>query len=302
VRFKSLLALLGVAAVASGCTASGTQSVPVVSQETATNVSHGAAAPTSQVDRTKCGVSAHYTLFRYEARWGSEIVILAAGEVASFERFSKTAERLPNATIVYPDGSTQSTNSYGEFDAGESSYAQAHPEALGGTDVVVTIKPPLGRLGKGLSERTAAIFSPSEIEERHICTTEEPPQAVRAATTRMRSDGYVWSCNPSDYTYGELIAGDSSFLDFHVERLAGIPTVYTQHFFVCGTDQKSDAVLWSNIQQLETNRDNTMIHWRINYLLDPTKAGRTHIAAWASPHHYFLQHNQHVALLAASGS
>jgi hypothetical protein len=296
VRCKSLLALLGVTAVASGCAAPATPSLPLALP----NGAVATAKPESPAET--CGVSAHYTLFKYQARWGLEIVILSAGEVASFERFDRGAQRLPGATIVYPDDSTQRTNGSGEFDAGESSYAQAHPEALGGTDVVVTIKPPAGLLGKGLQERTASIFSPSEIEEKGICTREMAAQTGAATANHDRPDAYVWSCNPSDYAYGELVKGDSNFLDFQVERLAGIPTVYTQHFFVCGTDQKSDAVLWSNIQQLETNRDGNAIHWRVNYLLDRSKAGKTHIAAWASPHHYFLQHNQHVALIAAGGS
>ena len=102
------------------------------------------------------GVSAHYVV---------ETGKNADGELQLNVRFAqarpmlKDSKPLTNAQVRYPDGSLQSVDSAGGFDAGASTYAAAHGQSLNDkVGVVVQIVTPLGI---ALTPTKFALYVPS---------------------------------------------------------------------------------------------------------------------------------------------
>jgi hypothetical protein len=281
----TLFATFAVALAA--CSSGTTPSVPPASSANAAPVSaSNSSATTSIPGHGEYDVSAHYVVFKQV--WDTPAIVVIGVQVADdYLKAFPTSTRLDGATIVYPDGSKQVTSAQGEFDAGMSSYAQAHPEKIDGTDITVRVEAPATESLKAI---TTTIFAPSESEEKHIDSGVIPPGAKPSESPRpdaiVRPDGYIWSCNPQDYHFKQLTVAvpgwsyDSSIITFK-------GTWYEPHFYVCGTDQPTDAVKWHAVSWRDLNGVYDV--WSANFEFKPGYGGQR-IAVWWSPSLYLVEH------------
>lgn len=246
------------------------------------------------------GVSAHYVvLVQPERNFQSVITVQPAQMAESYRHEFPGAKPLGGAIIVYPDRSTQTADGSGAFDAGMSSYAQAHPQKFEGKDVTVIIKPPSG---SSLRPLTTQIFAPSESEETGIESGVIPPGAKPSSPpvpgivpADANPAGFTWSCDTADYEQkgAHVFQGWSWQIHF---KTADTGHWYEPHFSTCGTDQPSSKIEWSRIEWQKSS-DSPDVKWIIHYGLGSQTAGGAGIAAWASPNNYDGAVNRHLLLL-----
>jgi hypothetical protein len=241
------------------------------------------------------GVSAHYVVFKQI--WDTPtIVVIAVQSAGDYLKAFPGSTRIAGATIVYPDGSKQVTNAQGEFDAGMSSYAQAHPEKIDGTDIIVHVEAPAA---SALKPIVTTIFAPSESEEKKIDSGVVPPGTKPVDSPSpgavVRLDGYIWSCNPLDYKYNRLFPADpEKVYEFFIHTHKG--AWYEPHFYTCGTDQPSDAAKWWNLRWKDQFGGLADV-WTVDAEFKPGHGG-VRLALWWSPSNYHLfHHNIHDMLI-----
>lgn len=281
-------ALFGVlAAVLAACSSGTTALVPPASNADAARASARTfSVNTSIPGRGEYGVSAHYVVFKQI--WDrATIVVVGVQLVDDYLKAFPTSTRLGGATIVYPDGSKQVTNAQGEFDAGTSSYAQAHPEKPTGVDIAVRVEPPAT---KSLKFITTTIFAPSESEEKKIDSGVIPPGTRPVDSPKpdavVRRDGYIWSCNPDDYHYTKLTTAVDGF-SYQSVIITFKGTWYEPHFYTCGTDQPSEAVKWHAVSWKDW--DGIWDVWTARFEFKPGNSGQR-VAVWWSPSVYSAGH------------
>ncbi|HTA39202.1 MAG TPA: hypothetical protein VK760_09010 [Candidatus Acidoferrales bacterium] len=227
-------------AVLAACSGGSTGYAPSIDADSATGASVARPGVTFP-GKSQTGVSAHYAVFRRKLLSGAYTIdVISVQEVASYQRvFRLQTARLAGAVIEYPDASTQSVDLHGEFDAGASSYAQAHPEHLNGKDVVIRVHPPKGT---GLATVVTTIFAPSEAEEAKIVSGVISPESN---PSDARANAAVWSCDPKDYEAKTLQVVKPNRLDGYSFAVNSEHVWYQQQFYTCGTDQASDRIPWS---------------------------------------------------------
>lgn len=291
ILFGTLFAVL--AAALAACS-SGTTIVP---NSASADGAH-ASTPGSSVDapsipgRGRYGVSAHYVVFK-QVWIKPTIVVIGAQSADDYLKAFPASTRIGGATIVYPDGSKQVANEQGEFDAGMSSYAQAHPEKFNGTDIVVHVDSPATASLKAITK----IFAPSESEEKNIESGVIPPGTKPADSPKpgavVRPDGYIWSCDPKEYDSPRL---DSAVEGWDYER--SVTTLkgawYEPHFYTCGTDQPSDALEWSSTGW--RTYEHIYDEWSVTAVFKYGFVGQK-VALWWSPSYYGVPQNIHETLI-----
>jgi hypothetical protein len=291
--FGALLATFATALVA--CSSNPDASVVPTSSMSGAGASVREPSIRAQIrDHGEFGVSAHYVVLKH-VRDTPTIALLNIQIVDDYLKTFPASTRLSGARIVYPDGSTQTADGQGEFDAGMSSYAKSHPEKFNGKDVTVRVEAPTGSLLKTI---TTAIFAPSESEERKIESGVIPPNAKPRASPRpstmVRPDGYIWSCDPNDYEEKHLIAmGPELTQSTAIRSVQG--AWYEAHFYTCGTDRPTDALEWSGVEW--TAVPGTILdRWKVFFIFKPGFTGEK-IALWWSPSNYFFRRNIHDFLI-----
>lgn len=288
VRAGVPFALVTLLAACQGGRSASLGALPAAPAPLARPAARAAALPGHKV----CGEAAHYVVYAVPFGRHTVIQIVQLQETASFERAIPHARRLAGAKIVYPDGSFQRTGKHGEFDAAASRYAAAHPESLTGRDVAIVVEPPPGTR---VRRWKTTLFVPSAAEEKRICVDVIPPNARPTAPQRpaaLAPNGYQWSCDPKDYLLGHF----GPYPGHYIWRWL-TPTInphwYQEHFYTCGTDQPSQDVEWSRIEEFSNGVGHRV--WRVTFTL---KHGfQTPIALWLSPDNYFFAHNVHVVLI-----
>lgn len=144
------------------------------------------------------GVAAHYVVYQYRSHGTQALAVLQAQTPQEFLD-ALHAVPVPEATIVYPDGSAQHTDREGRFDAAASGYAQRHPQKVGAPNVPVRATGSTG--GIAHLSVTTSIFAPSLADEASIASGAIASSALDSADARMHPN-YAFSCNPADYTDG----------------------------------------------------------------------------------------------------
>ena len=212
------------------------------------------------------GVSAHYVVFARKISTGSSTIdVIAVQETASYQKAFRLTSRLTGASVEYPDASRQGVNANAEFDAGASSYAQAHPEPLNGKDVVIRVHPPNGT---GLKTITTTIFVPSKAEEGKIVSGVIPPESDSPLEV---GNAAVWSCDPKNYGAKTLQVVKPNQLDGYSFAVDNETVWYRQEFFTCGTGRASNRILWSAARWEHISAGfgtNAHTRWSLNFIPD----------------------------------
>lgn len=186
---RSFRSALGLAAVAALCAcAGGITPTPSTGESPSVMSGHFPSAPTY-------GVATHYVVYQYRHRGVPALAVLQAQTPQEFLDVLH-AVPLANETIVYPDGSTQRTDSEGRFDAAASRYAQRHPQRPGEPDVPVRVTGSTPRLSLAIN-----IFAPSQKDEASIASGSISSIVLDRIEARERPN-FAFSCNPADYTDG----------------------------------------------------------------------------------------------------
>jgi hypothetical protein len=273
--------LFSVLTLAVAACSSGNAVVPSSSSANAA----GAVAPELRSDAGIPGkgandVSAHYVVFKQT--WDKPTIVVISIQAADdYLKAFPGSTRLAGAMILYPDGSKQVTDAQGEFDAGMSSYAQAHPEKINGTDIAVFIEAPAA---ESLKPIQTTIFAPSESEEKKIDSgvippgtkpvdSPRPPSVVRSASAP--------TCNW--WNYGEFKEVYPLQM-YALELSTGKGAWYAPHFDTCGANQPSDAVKWWSLGWRDSLGSDV---WTVDVEFKPGYGGQ-YIGLWWSPSHYFF--------------
>ncbi len=235
------------------------------------------------------GVAAHYTAVEKAVNGRMALDVIQSQETADYDA-AFNAKPVGGATIVYPDGSKQKTDVHGEFDASGSAYAHAHPEPVGGRDVLVSVRPPAGSTAAGTVQ---TIFAPSESQEQQIESgvIPQPLTAPIDLHDEAAQPSYIWSCSENDYRNKSVYFAppdDRQTMTFVV----GIfdQAWYTEHFYRCGSDQDVKSTLpfseirWDSLGFWQKLRFNEAYMWSIDYSLSAHPSHR--VAVWASPSYY----------------
>lgn len=190
---KSLLSglALTVAAALCGCSG-GIAAAPPTAESSGVMAAHVPSTPTY-------GVAAHYVVYQTQVPGARPALAVLQAQTPQEFLDALHALPVPNARIVYPDGSTQRTDDEGRFDAAASLYAQRHPQRLGAANALVR-----AIASTGVSPRlsvTTSIFAPSAADEAGIASGAIASSVLDRAETRMHPR-YAFSCTPADYTDG----------------------------------------------------------------------------------------------------
>jgi hypothetical protein len=175
------------------------------------------------------GVAAHYIV--YQTRTPGARPALAVLQAQTTRKFLDAlhAVPVPNATIVYPDGSTQRTDSQGWFDAATSRYAQRHPQRRGAPNVPVRVIGESPHLSV-----TTNIFAPSPADEANIASGAILSSVLDRVSARIHPS-YAFSCDPANYRDGRKDVTAGTMWTSPRFEAAALLTYYPL-FGYCGID------------------------------------------------------------------